>query len=73
MRIQPGFTHAFVGPSGYGTTSTMRLIEPLYVVNSDVVTIDGRDVRQLNLRGYVGQIQSSSWLLSLRTFRTALA
>ncbi len=60
MRIQPGSTHAFVGPSGCGTTSTMSLIERLYDVNRGVVTIDGRDVRQLNLRwlrsqmGYVG-------------------
>ena len=62
LRIEPGSTHALVGPSGCGKSSTMSLIERFYDATDGVVTIDGRDVRQLNVRwlrsqmGYVGQM-----------------
>ncbi len=48
--IQPGFTHAFVGWSGSGKSPTICWIERFYDVNYGVVTIDGRHVRQLNVR-----------------------
>ncbi len=50
LRTKYGPTHALVGPSGCGKSSTMSLIQRLDDVNNSVVTTDGRDVRQLNVR-----------------------
>lgn len=62
LHIKSGTTHALVGASGCGKSSTMSLIERFYDVNAGSVTIDGADVRELNVRwlrsqmGYVGQM-----------------
>lgn len=62
LRIKAGTTHALVGPSGCGKSSTMSLIERFYDTVDGSVCIDGRDVRDLNVRwlrsqmGYVGQV-----------------
>jgi ATP-binding cassette, subfamily B (MDR/TAP), member 1 len=62
LEIAAGSTHALVGPSGCGKTSTMGLIERFYDPNQGRVTIDGVDIRDLNVRwlraqmGYVGQM-----------------
>jgi ATP-binding cassette, subfamily B (MDR/TAP), member 1 len=62
LDVASGTTHAFVGPSGCGKTSTISLIERFYDIKSGRVTVDGVDVRDLNVRwlrsqiGYVGQM-----------------
>jgi ATP-binding cassette, subfamily B (MDR/TAP), member 1 len=62
LLIGSGTTHALVGPSGCGKSSTMGLLERFYDVNAGRVTLDGVDVRELNVRwlrsqmGYVGQM-----------------
>jgi ATP-binding cassette, subfamily B (MDR/TAP), member 1 len=62
LKISSGTTHALVGPSGCGKSSTMGLIERFYDTTSGRVTVDGTDVRNLNVRwlrsqmGYVGQM-----------------
>jgi ATP-binding cassette, subfamily B (MDR/TAP), member 1 len=61
LTIDSGTTHALVGASGCGKSSAMGLIERFYDVNAGRVTVDGVDVRELNVRwlrsqlGYVGQ------------------
>lgn len=62
MDIPVGSTHALVGPSGCGKSSTLGLIERFYDASEGRVTLDGKDVRDLNVRwlrsniGYVGQM-----------------
>lgn len=62
LHIRSGTTHALVGPSGCGKSSTMGLMERFYDPNSGSVTLDGNDLRNLNVRwlrsqmGYVGQM-----------------
>jgi ABC-type multidrug transport system fused ATPase/permease subunit len=62
LEISAGSTHALVGPSGCGKSSTMNLIERFYDPNQGRVTIDGVNIRDLNVRwlrsqmGYVGQM-----------------
>lgn len=62
LRIKPGSTHALVGHSGCGKSSTMSLIERFYDVREGTVCVDGINVRDLNVRwlrsqmGYVGQM-----------------
>jgi ATP-binding cassette, subfamily B (MDR/TAP), member 1 len=62
LEISAGSTHALVGPSGCGKSSAMGLIERFYVPNRGRVTLDGVDIRDLNVRwlrsqmGFVGQM-----------------
>ena len=61
LTIAPGETIAFVGQSGSGKTSLIRLLPRLYEPTEGAITIDGRDIREYslaNLRShiaYVGQ------------------
>lgn len=62
LKVNVGTTHALVGHSGCGKSSTMGLIERFYDVQSGRVTLDGLDIRTLNVQwlrsqmGYVGQM-----------------
>lgn len=59
--IKPGETVAFVGPSGGGKSTIAALLERFYDPSDGSVTLDGIDIRELNvahlrgLIGYVGQ------------------
>jgi ABC-type multidrug transport system fused ATPase/permease subunit len=59
--IKPGETVAFVGPSGGGKSTIAALLERFYDPTAGSVTLDGVDIRELNvahlrgLIGYVGQ------------------
>ncbi|CAI2366845.1 unnamed protein product [Moneuplotes crassus] len=59
--IEKGKTTAFVGPSGSGKSTIVKLLERFYDPDSGMVTVNGQDLKQLNLRqfrhkvGYVGQ------------------
>ena len=46
FRVEPGTMTAIVGPSGCGKTTIARLIARFYDVDSGVVSVGGRDVRQ---------------------------
>ena len=45
-----GKTLALVGPSGCGKSTSVQLIQRFYDVNEGVVLLDGKDLRDLNLR-----------------------
>eukprot|EP01017_Pseudomicrothorax_dubius_P008771 TRINITY_DN12903_c0_g2_i2.p1 TRINITY_DN12903_c0_g2~~TRINITY_DN12903_c0_g2_i2.p1 ORF type:complete len:382 (-),score=101.96 TRINITY_DN12903_c0_g2_i2:34-1179(-) len=61
IQLNPGKKYAFVGSSGCGKTTVMQLIERFYDVDSGEVLIDGKNIKDYNLRhlrshmGYVGQ------------------
>lgn len=50
LDIPPGTHGALVGGSGSGKSTTIQLIERFYDVNGGCITIDGLDIRSLNLR-----------------------
>lgn len=57
LEVQPGETMALVGGAGAGKTALLQLIPRLYDVSEGSVTIDGHDVRDLqlaSLRRHVG-------------------
>lgn len=62
LELKAGTTHALVGPSGCGKSSTMSLLLRFYDPRSGQVSLDGNDLRSLNVRwlrsqmGYVGQM-----------------
>ena len=53
--VEPGQLAALVGPSGAGKTTITYLVPRLYDVESGAVTIDGHDVRDLQLES-LGEI-----------------
>lgn len=71
VEAPPGTSHALVGPSGCGKSTTVRLIERFYDIDHGSLTLDGVDVRSLNVRwlrsqiGYVGQMPTL-FMLSIR-------
>ena len=53
---QPGQVVALVGPSGAGKSTLISLIPRFWDAGEGVVTIDGRDIRQVDLRSLREQI-----------------
>src|SRR5207245_6246141 len=49
--VEPGQTVALVGRTGAGKTTVASLIPRFYDADRGTVSIDGNDVRQLNLHG----------------------
>lgn len=65
--IQPGETAAFVGMSGGGKSTIVSLIPRFYDVTSGAVKIDGKDVREVDiksLRSQIGIVLQDSILFS---------
>uniref|UniRef100_A0A0N5AUE7 ABC transmembrane type-1 domain-containing protein n=1 Tax=Syphacia muris TaxID=451379 RepID=A0A0N5AUE7_9BILA len=65
--IEPGQVVAFVGHSGCGKSTTIGLLTRLYEAESGNVTIDGQNVRNLNLdwlRNIIGIVQQEPVLFS---------
>ncbi|KAG7503537.1 hypothetical protein JOB18_040365 [Solea senegalensis] len=50
MQVKSGETTAFVGPSGSGKSTIIQLIQRFYDPNEGMVTLDGHDIRTLNIR-----------------------
>ena len=50
LEIAAGTTVALVGASGSGKSTAIQLIERFYDPDSGVVTLDGVDLRNLNVR-----------------------
>ncbi|KAI2496396.1 ABC transporter [Fragilaria crotonensis] len=56
LRIAPGETVALVGASGSGKSTTVQLIERFYDPTSGSLTLDGHDLRTLNVKWLRSQI-----------------
>ena len=56
VSVKPGQTLALVGPSGCGKSTVVSLIERFYDPLSGSLTLDGSDMRDLNLRSLRSQI-----------------
>jgi ATP-binding cassette, subfamily B, multidrug efflux pump len=75
FEAHPDQITALVGPTGSGKSSVIGLIPRFYDVNSGSVTIDGHDVREIDLdslRRQVGIVMQDSFLFSM-TIRENIA
>jgi len=67
LKIESGKTVALVGPSGGGKSTVIQLIERFYDALSGKVTIDGEDVKNLNvnwLRNHIGLVSQEPVLFA---------
>jgi ABC-type multidrug transport system fused ATPase/permease subunit len=67
LDVSPGETVAVVGPTGSGKTTLVAAIARLYDVSAGAVSIDGRDVRELDLhelRSAVALVPDDGFLFS---------
>lgn len=67
LDITPGMKIGIVGPSGCGKSTLVKLIPRLYDATSGTVSIDGHDVKQLqlfSLRDRVGMVPQESTLFT---------
>ncbi|XP_041662861.1 bile salt export pump [Cheilinus undulatus] len=67
MQIKAGETTAFVGPSGSGKSTTVQLIQRFYDPKEGMVTLDGHDIRTLNiqwLRSLIGIVEQEPVLFA---------
>ncbi len=67
LDIEPGRTYALVGPSGGGKSTTCALLPRFYDVDRGSVTIDGQDVRDVQLDSLhraVGLVQQDVYLFN---------
>ena len=56
LELQPGKTLALVGPSGCGKSTVVSLIERFYDPSAGSLTLEGVDLRDLNLNWLRSQI-----------------
>ena len=56
VSVKPGQTLALVGPSGCGKSTVVSLIERFYDPSAGNLTLDGTDLRDLNLKWMRTQI-----------------
>ncbi len=67
FRVPPGNMTAIVGPSGAGKSTITSLVTRLYDVTEGSVTLDGIDVRDLDLtdlRGNIGMVTQEAYLFN---------
>ncbi|XP_015241955.1 PREDICTED: ATP-binding cassette sub-family B member 10, mitochondrial [Cyprinodon variegatus] len=67
LRVPAGTIMAVVGPSGSGKSSLVSLLLRLYDPDNGIITIDGRDIRDLNpnwLRNHIGTVSQEPVLFS---------
>ena len=65
--IEPGQTAAFVGATGAGKSSILNLIGRYYDIQKGKITLDGVDIRELDLkelRRAIGQVQQDVFLFT---------
>ncbi len=56
LHIAPGATVALVGETGAGKSTLVKLLARFYDVGSGTVTVDGNDVRRLDIQGFRAQL-----------------
>ncbi len=67
FKIRPGERVAFVGATGAGKTSLISLLSRFYDVQKGSIRVDGidvRDVRQKDLRQYIGTVLQDPFIFS---------
>ncbi|KAI7795493.1 putative bile salt export pump, partial [Triplophysa rosa] len=67
LQVKSGETTAFVGPSGAGKSTTIQLIQRFYDPREGMVTLDGHDIRGLNiqwLRSLIGIVEQEPVLFA---------
>uniref|UniRef100_A0A3Q2C9A1 ATP-binding cassette, sub-family B (MDR/TAP), member 11a n=1 Tax=Cyprinodon variegatus TaxID=28743 RepID=A0A3Q2C9A1_CYPVA len=67
IQVKAGETTAFVGPSGSGKSTTIQLIQRFYDPKEGTVTLDGHDIRSLNiqwLRSLIGIVEQEPVLFA---------
>ncbi|HET9898429.1 MAG TPA: ABC transporter ATP-binding protein [Streptosporangiaceae bacterium] len=75
LRIEPGETVAFVGQTGAGKSTLVKLVARFYDVTSGHVFVDGTDVRDFELASYrrqLGVVPQEPYLFA-GTLRDAIA
>ncbi|KAI7874137.1 p-glycoprotein [Lichtheimia hyalospora FSU 10163] len=68
LKITPGMTVAFVGPSGSGKSTSVQLIQRFYDPLAGQVTLDGHDLKYLNvkwLRKQIGVVSQEPVLFNM--------
>uniref|UniRef100_A0A665WBT6 Bile salt export pump n=1 Tax=Echeneis naucrates TaxID=173247 RepID=A0A665WBT6_ECHNA len=67
VAVKSGETTAFVGPSGAGKSTSVQLIQRFYDPKEGMVTLDGHDIRGLNiqwLRSLIGIVEQEPVLFA---------
>jgi ATP-binding cassette subfamily B protein len=67
LHIAPGETVALVGETGAGKSTLVKLLGRFYDVDSGAVTVDGYDVRRLDIlqfRSHLGYVPQESFLFT---------
>jgi ATP-binding cassette subfamily B protein/subfamily B ATP-binding cassette protein MsbA len=67
LQVSPGQMVAFVGPTGAGKSSTIKILSRFYDVDDGAILIDGHDVRQVkqsSLHQQIGTVFQESFLFS---------
>ncbi|CAL8389153.1 unnamed protein product [Boreogadus saida] len=67
VAVKTGETTAFVGPSGAGKSTAVQLIQRFYDPKEGMVTLDGHDIRGLNiqwLRSLIGIVEQEPVLFA---------
>uniref|UniRef100_A0AAQ5ZXE8 Bile salt export pump n=1 Tax=Amphiprion ocellaris TaxID=80972 RepID=A0AAQ5ZXE8_AMPOC len=67
VAVKTGETTAFVGPSGAGKSTAIQLIQRFYDPKEGMVTLDGHDIRGLNiqwLRSLIGIVEQEPVLFA---------
>ncbi|MGN0772176.1 MAG: ABC transporter ATP-binding protein, partial [Candidatus Ventricola sp.] len=67
LHVRPGEMLALVGPSGGGKSTLCQLIPRFYEATSGCITLDGQDIRDIqlaSLRGSIGIVQQDVFLFA---------
>ncbi len=67
FKVAPGENVAFVGPSGAGKTTIIRLLQRFYDVKQGAIYLDQKDIRTIalkSLRNQIGVVQQDVYLFS---------
>ncbi|MDX3214429.1 ABC transporter ATP-binding protein [Streptomyces sp. ME02-6991-2B] len=75
LRIPAGQTVAFVGETGAGKSTLVKMVARFYDPTSGAVLVDGQDIRELDLTGYrqrLGVVPQEAYLFE-GTIRDAIA
>ena len=65
FEAEPGDTIGFVGPTGAGKTTIIKLLLRLYDVDEGAIRVDGHDIRDVtvsSLRGSIGYVGQENFL-----------